>query len=73
MDMLTVYPKNSTEPVYIKEGFIIYVGAYIFRFKNGEVWLQKITPMGGIGWVDFEAGLLKIILENVDTFTFQSE
>lgn len=46
------------------EGDLIAIGAYRFEIRRGIPMLQKITVAGGLGYVDFEAGILLILLQN---------
>lgn len=52
-----------------KDGDEIYIGAYIFKVRRGEIMLQKITVIGGLGYVDFEAGIFLLLLQNVPSWS----
>lgn len=54
-----------------REGTKIYIGAYIFQIRHGTCMLQKISVAGGLGYVDFEPGILLLLLQNVECWSFQ--
>jgi len=56
-----------------KEGTTIYIGAYIFQIRRGMCMLQKISVAGGLGYVDFEPGILLLLLQHVDCWSFQEK
>lgn len=48
-----------------QEGDRIYIGAYIFEIRHGDLMLQWFSVAGGLCWKDFEDGIFLLLLQNV--------
>ena len=52
------------------EGSIIYMGAYKFHVRRGNLMLEKISIAGGVGFVDFEPGIFLMLLQHYPIYSY---
>lgn len=64
MDMIRV--DLSKEEYFIKEGAEIRLGAYIFHFSGGMLFIEEFEVFAGKVWKPFPVQIFRMAMENPD-------